>query len=214
MVLLLTVFSALFSVINPLGAMPVYLALTGNDSDLYRRQQVKKASIYLASILIVFFLVGSYIIDFFSISIESMRIAGGLIISKSGLDLLQSKSQYARGRAVTKEVQIEAQAKNDISFSPLAMPMLAGPGSISLLISYSLEIQQWYDYLIITAAVLLNAFVAYLILRVSPRLVRFLGESGLSALSRMMGFIVLSIGIQFFINGISPILKGIINTGF
>ncbi len=214
MVLLLTVFSALFSVINPLGAMPVYLALTGNDSDLYRRQQVKKASIYLASILIVFFLIGSYIIDFFSISIESMRIAGGLIISKSGLDLLQSKSQYARGRAVTKEVQIEAQAKNDISFSPLAMPMLAGPGSISLLISYSLEIAQWYDYLIITGAILLNALAAYLILRVSPRLVRFLGESGLSALSRMMGFIVLSIGIQFFINGISPILKGLISTGF
>lgn len=211
--LFIATFSALFSVVNPLGAMPVVLALTANDSPAWREIQVRKAAIYLACILIVFFLVGTYILDFFGISIEGLRIAGGIIISKSGIDLLRSKSEYSKGRAINKKVKEEALLKNDISFSPLAMPMLSGPGSISLLISLALELTVIWDYLLVIAAVLTMALVTYLILRVSPRLVSFLGESGISAMSRMMGFIVLAIGIQFIANGAIPMLKSVFNVG-
>ncbi|MFN3529690.1 MAG: MarC family NAAT transporter [Bacteroidia bacterium] len=205
--LFVATFSALFSVVNPLGAMPVFLALTANDSPAWREIQIRKAAIYLACILVAFFLIGSYILDFFGISIEGLRIAGGLIISKSGLDLLRSKSEYSKGRAINKKVKQEAMLKNDISFSPLAMPMLSGPGSISLLISLGLELSVVWDFLLVIAAVLTMALTTYLILRVSPRLVSFLGESGISALSRMMGFIVLAIGIQFVANGAIPMLQ-------
>jgi multiple antibiotic resistance protein len=157
--------------------------------------------------------VGTYILDFFGISIEGLRIAGGIIISKSGIDLLRSKSEYSKGRAINKKVKEEALLKNDISFSPLAMPMLSGPGSISLLISLALELTVIWDYLLVIAAVLTMALVTYLILRVSPRLVSFLGESGISAMSRMMGFIVLAIGIQFIANGAIPMLKSVFNVG-
>lgn len=211
--LFIATFSALFSVVNPLGAMPVVLALTANDSPAWREIQVRKAAIYLACILIVFFLVGTYILDFFGISIEGLRIAGGIIISKSGIDLLRSKSEYSKGRAIYKKVKEEALLKNDISFSPLAMPMLSGPGSISLLISLALELTVIWDYLLVIAAVLTMALVTYLILRVSPRLVSFLGESGISAMSRMMGFIVLAIGIQFIANGAIPMLKSVFAAG-
>lgn len=200
-------FSALFSVVNPLGAMPVFLALTSNDSPGWRRVQLRKAAIYLACILIVFFLIGTYILNFFGISIEGLRIAGGVIISKSGLDLLRSKSSYAKGRAITKRVKEEALQKDDISFSPLAMPVLSGPGSISLLISLALEISAFWEYAAIIGACIAIAVVTYLILLISPKLVRFLGESGISSLSRMMGFIVLAIGIQFIANGVVPMLK-------
>jgi multiple antibiotic resistance protein len=211
--LFIATFSALFSVVNPLGAMPVLLALTANDSPAWREVQVRKAAIYLACILIVFFLIGTYILDFFGISIEGLRIAGGIIISKSGIDLLRSKSEYSKGRAINKKVKEEALLKNDISFSPLAMPMLSGPGSISLLISLALELTVIWDYLLVIAAVLVMALVTYLILRVSPRLVSFLGESGISAMSRMMGFIVLAIGIQFIANGAIPMLKSVFGAG-
>lgn len=211
--LFIATFSALFSVVNPLGAMPVLLALTANDSPAWREVQVRKAAIYLACILIVFFLIGTYILDFFGISIEGLRIAGGIIISKSGIDLLRSKSEYSKGRAINKKVKEEALLKNDISFSPLAMPMLSGPGSISLLISLALELTVIWDYLLVIAAVLVMALVTYLILRVSPRLVSFLGESGISAMSRMMGFIVLAIGIQFVANGAIPMLKLVFGAG-
>jgi len=202
-------FSALFSVVNPLGAMPVYLALTQNDSPGWRRVQLRKAAIYLACILVVFFLVGTYILNFFGITIEGLRIAGGLIITKSGFDLLRSKGSYEKGRAITKKVKEEALHKTDISFSPLAMPMLSGPGSISLLISLALEISAFWEYAAIIGAIVAIAVVSYLILRISPKLVRFLGESGINSLSRMMGFIVLAIGIQFIANGVIPMLKEI-----
>lgn len=205
--LFIATFSALFSVVNPLGAMPVFLALTANDSPAWREIQIRKAAIYLACILIAFFLIGSYILDFFGISIEGLRIAGGIIIAKSGLDLLRSQSNYSKGRAINKKVKEEAMLKNDISFSPLAMPMMSGPGSISLLISLGLELTVVWDFLLVISAVLTMALTAYLILRVSPRLVSFLGESGISALSRMMGFIVLAIGIQFIANGAIPMLQ-------
>lgn len=191
--------------------MPVFLALTSNDTPAWRRIQLRKAAIYLACILIVFFLVGTYILNFFGITIEGLRIAGGIIITKSGLDLLRSKSNYSKGRAITKRVKEEALHKNDISFSPLAMPMLSGPGSISLLISLALEITAFWEYAAIIGAIIAIAATSYLILLVSPRLVRFLGESGISSLSRMMGFIVLAIGIQFIANGVIPMLKSLIS---
>ncbi len=190
--------------------MPVYLALTQNDSPGWRRVQLRKAAIYLACILVVFFLVGTYILNFFGITIEGLRIAGGLIITKSGLDLLRSKGSYEKGRAITKKVKEEALHKTDISFSPLAMPMLSGPGSISLLISLALEISAFWEYAAIIGAIVAIAVVSYLILRISPKLVRFLGESGINSLSRMMGFIVLAIGIQFITNGVIPMLKEIL----
>lgn len=155
-------------------------------------------------------MVGTYILNFFGITIEGLRIAGGLIITKSGFDLLRSKGSYEKGRAITKKVKEEALHKTDISFSPLAMPMLSGPGSISLLISLALEISAFWEYAAIIGAIVAIAVVSYLILRISPKLVRFLGESGINSLSRMMGFIVLAIGIQFIANGVIPMLKEIL----
>lgn len=199
-----TTLAALFSVVNPLGAMPVFLALTANDPPEWRNAQLKKATIYLAGILVVFFLVGNYILTFFNLSIDALRIAGGLIITSSGFDLLATKEDT---KGINDKVREEALVKSDISFSPLAMPMLAGPGSISLLISKSLEISNYWHYLGIIAAIVAVALIAYLILRVAPKLVVFLGESGIAALSRMMGFLVLAIGIQFIANGITPMIK-------
>ncbi|TVR76964.1 MAG: MarC family NAAT transporter [Chitinophagaceae bacterium] len=209
MELFFLIFTALFSVVNPLGAMPVFLALTANDAPEWRKSQAKKASLYVILILIVFFLVGTYILNFFGISIEGLRIAGGIIIAKSGLDLLGTSGQYERGRAISKKVKREAMLKNDISFSPLAIPMLAGPGSISLLISFALEIDIVTDYLIIISAIIAVGLITFIVLIVSPRLMEKIGESGSSAITRMIGFIVLAIGIQFIANGVIPMLRSI-----
>ena len=207
--LFLVTASALFSVLNPLGAMPVFLALTANDSENWRNVQNKRASIYVAAILIIFFLIGTYILNFFGISIEGMRIAGGIIIAQAGYELLNAKPENPSGKRINKKVKEEAITKRDISFSPLAMPLLAGPGSISLLISLALEHRSTLDYASIIAAVLVNALAVFLILRVAPRWVKFLGNSGIAAMSRMMGFIELAIGVQFIANGVIPLLKTI-----
>lgn len=203
--LFLSAFAALFSVVNPLGAMPVFLSLTTGETAQGRRQIALKASIYMVIILLVAFFVGNYILGFFGISVDAMRIAGGLIIIGSGFALLQG--EHAKNRAIDKKVKHEAIEKEDITLTPLAIPLLSGPGSISLLIGYFAKVDVWYDYITIAAVIVLCGIVSYLILAVAPKLVGRLGASGLNSLSRIMGFIVLSIGIQFIINGVSAVLR-------
>lgn len=203
--LILGVFTTLFSVVNPLGAVPVFLSLTADNSPALRKEQAKKACLYMVIILITFLLLGTYIMDFFSITIEGMKIAGGLIVIRSGYNLMDAT--YRKGKAISEKIEKEATAKEDISLSPLAMPMLSGPGSISLLISIGSENSSYMAYFLITIGVLLLALVTYGIFRFSPLLFDRLGQSGISAVSRIMGFIVITIGIQFIIAGIMPLLK-------
>ena len=208
MTLFLATFTALFSVVNPLGAMPVFVGLTASWENKQRNQQAIKAALFMAGILLIFFIGGSHIIGFFGITLEVLRIAGGLIIIKSGFDLLRAK--HEEGRGVTDKVKKSAQTREDISFSPLAMPMLAGPGSIALLIGMAAQSDKAMDYFWIIVAILAVALVSFGILIVAPRIVKLMGKSGISALSRMMGFIVLAIGIQYIANGVSPLLEKIL----
>jgi multiple antibiotic resistance protein len=198
-------FIALFTVVNPFGAMPVFLTLTADSTQEHRNRQAQKACLYFVSILIVFFLGGSYILNFFGISLESLRIAGGIIIIKSGLDLLNA--QYEKNKSIKKDVMEEASRKNDISFTPLAMPMLSGPGSISYLIGMAGAIEEQLQFVYVSVAIIITGISAYIILRMSPLFVKLLGKSGLVVLSKMIGFIVLALGIQFIVNGVSPLLE-------
>jgi MarC family membrane protein len=199
-------FAALFSIVNPLGAMPVFLSMTVRETPRERAGIVTKASIYLLIILLVSLFVGSYIMQFFGISINAMRIAGCFIILNSGFSMLGG--DFAKSRAIDDKVQSEAVAKSDISLTPLALPMLAGPGSISLLIGYGTRLDDVQGYITIVLAIIITALFTFLILRVSPRLVRYLGESGLNSISRIMGFIVVCVGVQYIINGVQAVLHG------
>ena len=193
-------FASLFSVVNPLGAVPFFLGMTPDYTARERAQTALRASLWFVVILLAFFFAGVAILDFFGITINAMRIAGGLIIMSSGYTLLQGK--FTEGRAINKQVREETLAKDDISFSPMAMPMLSGPGSISLLIGMYTENPDWSARIVIAAMVVALGILVFLILRSSPLLFRVLGVTGLKALSRIMGFLVMAIGIEFIINGI------------
>ncbi|MEM6722576.1 MAG: MarC family NAAT transporter [Bacteroidota bacterium] len=203
------VFASLFSVVNPFGAVPVFLAMTPDHTRSERRTTAKYTSFYFALILISFFLAGTYILSFFGISLDAMRIAGGLVILASGFTLLSGK--IAEGRAVGKKVQEEAIQKEDISFAPMAMPMLAGPGSISLLIGLGSEHTLMNDKVLIIGVILFTAAAVYGILRVAPMLQKVLGQAGINAISRIMGFLVMAIGIQLIIVGIVSLVSQVLN---
>ena len=201
-------FTTLFSVINPLGMMPVFLALTANDSQVYRSFQARKACMYMAGILTFFLFAGTFIMDFFNISLESLRIAGGIIVLRSGFELLNTKESNSLSKKSTQE----ALGKVDISLTPLAMPLLSGPGSIAATISMATryphnDAKKFIHLGFIFAAILLIGLISYLILHVSQRLLPFLGRTGLEATSKIMGFIAMTVGVQFIINGLMPLLK-------
>ncbi|MFK8101082.1 MAG: MarC family protein [Saprospiraceae bacterium] len=207
MELFVAVLASLFSVVNPLGAVPVFLAMTPDYDKAERSRTAFQTSLYVIVILISFFLGGAYILSFFGISLNAMRIAGGMVILSSGYALLNGK--FAESRAINKQVKAEALVKEDISFAPMAMPMLSGPGSISLLISLNAANPAWQDQLLITGVIIVTGIIIYFILNLSPLLFRVLGVAGLKAISRIMGFIVMAIGIQYTITGVVALVKAL-----
>ena len=198
--LLFASFSSLFSVVNPITAMPVFMSLTEDESDKEKARTARKASVYMFFVLIIFLLAGTYILSFFGISLPGIRIAGGLVIMRAGFSMLNPETG---GRKLSDEDEEAAKEKQDISFSPLAMPLLSGPGSIAVVIGFGSQASGVVDYVINGVAVFLVALLAWGILRVAPWLNKLIGKSGMTVITRMMGFIALAIGVQFVINGIA-----------
>ncbi len=192
--------ASLFSIVNPIGAVPIYVSLTSEQTVAERNSTALKTSLYALLILISFFLAGRYILGFFNLNVESMRIAGGIVILSSGFGLMNGR--FARRRGYDKQAEAEAHEKTDISFSPMAMPMLSGPGSISLLVSMFAIHQDWDARTLIIAAIFANGLLVYLILRFAPLLCRVFGTGGLNAVARIMGFLSMAVGVQYVIGGL------------
>jgi len=206
MELFIYIFAALFSVLNPIGTVPIFVGLTQHDDKKERSRISLWTAIDVFLILIISFFVGQYVLDFFGISIDALRIAGGLIIVSSGFSLLTGKFKKTRG--INKKVENDVQNRNDIALTPLAIPMLAGPGSISLLIAFYQDHQETHEIIIASLAILAVAFSIFIILRSAHYLSKILGASGIVAISRIVGFIVIAIGIQYIVSAIISIIKG------
>ncbi|RZJ63709.1 MAG: NAAT family transporter [Flavobacterium sp.] len=207
MELFIYVFAALFSVINPLGAVPIFVGLTADDSKKERSRISLWTAINVFIILVISFFVGQYVLTFFGISIDALRIAGGFIIVNSGFSLLTGK--FSKTRGVNKEVEEDAQQRNDIALSPLAIPMLAGPGSISLLIALHQDYTEMNEQLITVGAIAGVGLVIFLVMRSAHYLSRILGASGIVAISRIIGFIVIAIGVEYISSSVVNILQSI-----
>ncbi len=193
--LFISTFISLFSLINPLSAMPVFISLTNGFPKDHLFRTVRRASLYVFLVCLISFLIGEFVLDFFGVSIHALKIAGGIIISRSGFQLLNAQHK----KDVHGQIEDESRFKEDISFSPIAMPLLAGPGSISLLINLALQHEAYDAKAIVIAAVFMVCLSIYLILSSAPYILKYLGQSGLRTMSKIMGLLVLSIGIQMIV---------------
>lgn len=203
------VFAALFSVMNPLGTVPIFVGLTQEDTSPERSKTALLTSINILVILIVSFFTGKYILQFFGISIDSLRIAGGLIIVSSGFALLTGS--FSKHKGMDKRVKDDAFQREAVSLTPLAIPMLAGPGSISLLIGMYQEFQNIEERVIVLVAILTVCLATFVVLKSSHYIVKILGASGINAISRIIGFIVIAIGIEYISSSATNVLIKIFN---
>lgn len=208
MELFIYTFGALFSIMNPLGTVPVFVGLSQDSTKKERAVIAFWTTVNVLVILLFSFFAGKYILTFFGISLDSLKIAGGLIITSSGFALLTGKFAEHKGMK-KKGVKDDIQSRSEITLTPLAIPMLAGPGTISLLIAYNQEYTIIRDIGIIIGAIVFTSVVIYLILKSSHLIVRILGASGINALSRIIGFIVIAIGVEYIVSSILNIVKGI-----
>lgn len=188
----------LLPIINPLAAAPTFLAITEGDSDDRRREQARKGCLYMVGILVSFLIGGTFIMSFFGISIPGLRIAGGILMAGIGMSMLAAH----RTTEEEKEEREAARRKVDVSFSPLAMPMLSGPGSIAVTLGFTSLATGPVDYLAIIAGIGVVALITYLVLRLAGRIVLFIGPVGLNAMTKIMGFLIMCIGVQFVVNGV------------
>jgi multiple antibiotic resistance protein len=201
MELFLSTLLALFSVINPLGTVPIMVSLTKDDS-VYERNRISfSTSLNVFIILLISYFFGKFILIFFGISINSLRIAGGLIIASSGFALLTGSFTKHKGMK-KNEVKEDIVKRNEISLTPLAIPMLAGPGSISLLISMNQNVNLLSSYIIVSTAILSVCIICFLILRSSFLIVKLFGASGINAISRIIGMILIAMGIEYVISSL------------
>ncbi|MCC6372731.1 MAG: MarC family NAAT transporter [Bacteroidia bacterium] len=206
----ITILIGLFSLINPLSALPVYLGLTQEYSEENKLKTLKKTCVYIFIICIISYYLGVYLLNFFGITIPALRVAGGLIIFRSGWQLLNLKHKKELGDNMNEE-----DKKEDISFSPLAMPLLAGPGSMSFLITLYSERSDELNAALkqdlwAAIAILIVSLSIYFIFKYAPRLMKYTGKAGLNSLSKVMGFIVIGIGIQMIISSVTTVLKTIL----
>lgn len=199
--LILATIVALLPITNPVSTAALFMSITGDRTPEERRKQAFKASVYTIGILIVFLITGTLIMEFFGISIPGLRIAGGVMVIRVAYSMLKAENEEIKPE--TKEEAIE---KSDVSFTPLAMPSLSGPGAIAVTIGLAAGTDRWTDFTAIILGIVLTVLAAFLTLRASDKILKFFGATGVNALSKIMGFLLLCVGIQFLIDGITDIV--------
>lgn len=198
---------------NPLTTVALFLGLAGNMNSAQRNQQSKMASIYVFAIMMVAYYAGQVVMNTFGISIPGLRIAGGLIVAFIGFRMLfPPQKAHEAPEVKTKSEELEEEPTANIAFVPLAMPSTAGPGTIAMIISSAATIRDsstFPEWVVWVAPPLIFAAVSLILwgcLRSSGAIMRLVGKGGIEAISRLMGFLLVCMGVQFIINGVLEII--------
>ena len=198
---------AILPIVNPLGAVPLVIAVASHLPEQERLRQIRRACIYTFVLMSSFLVAGSLIMSFFGISIPGMRIAGGMIVAFLGFGMLFPGAEAGQGK-----VPQPGEIRHDIAFTPLAMPGLSGPGTFAVVMSLSSQAsarQGWdriADFLGVATGILVVVVISWSVLRAAEKFNRILGATGMVALTRLMGFLMICIGVQFIINGLVVVL--------
>lgn len=204
----LLVVAALFPIVNPVGGAPVFLAMTGDCTPAVRAVLAKRTAINAFILLLGSIFIGTYVLDFFGLSIPIVQVAGGVVVCAAGWDLLR---QDSTALGATQILPTHASAIASRAFYPLTLPLTVGPGSISVAITIGANHPRTVEGVIVNGTAdaigaLLVAASVFVCYRYADRLRRALGESGTSVVVRLSAFILLCIGVQILWNGVSALL--------
>lgn len=204
----LLAFTSFFTLINPLGTMPIFMTMTKELDQAHRTRTAKKASLVAFFTVIAFAFSGQLLFSFFGISVNSFRIVGGIIFFLMGMDMLQARL----ARMKVQDDQVKSYV-NDISVTPLAIPMICGPGAMTnaIVMMEDADTTLMKGALIIAIALVL--LLTYIILYSSSKIIKLLGETGNNVMMRLMGLIVMVIAVEFFLSGLRPIIADMFGTG-
>jgi multiple antibiotic resistance protein len=192
--------TSVFFLVDPFAVIPMFLAITADSPQDERRLMARRAAWTCAIVLSVFAVAGSLIFKMFGITLPAFKIAGGIILLQIGMDMLQARQS---GTKVTPEETMEGSAKEDASIIPLGMPMLAGPGAISTVMVLVGESHTIWQHVVVYVTILLTAYISFLVLAGADGVRRYLGETGIRILMRLMGLLLVALAVQFVANGLT-----------
>lgn len=196
-------FASVLFIVDPIAVIPTYLVITSGETPAERARTALRACVAAAVLLSVFAAAGRYIFELFGITLPAFRIAGGFILWLVAMDML-------RGQRTTQETPaeiVEGQEKDDVAVTPLAMPMLAGPGAISTVMVLAGQARGPSQGVVVYGSIVLTAFACWISLRLGDRLMARLGRTGIRILTRLMGLLLAAVAVQFVITGVSDAMQ-------
>ena len=199
-------FTTFFTIINPLGVMPIFMTMTSELDKESRKATAKKAILASFVTVIIFAFTGQVLFKFFGISVNSFRVVGGIIFFLMGMDMLQARL----GKVKIQESEIKTYV-NDISITPLAIPMICGPGAITNAIVMMEDAKTVEMQAVLIGAIIVVLGITLAILLSAGKIIKLLGQTGNNVLMRLMGLIIMVIAIEFFLSGFKPIFQEIIS---
>ena len=194
----LVAFSAIFFVVDPVGVVPIFIAMTHGDSKEQLRDTARRASLVAAALLIFFALFGTFLFKFVGVTLSAFRVAGGIVLLITALDMLRARQSETR---TSPEEAQEATGKEDVAIVPLAIPLLAGPGAIATVMVLMSRAAGAVSVAAVVISIVITMAASYFLLRGASLVQRVLGQSGVSVLQRVMGLLLAAIAVQFIAEG-------------
>ncbi len=198
--------SAVFVVVDPVAAVPFFLALTAGEDEARRARTARRAATAAYLVLTFFALAGAIVFKLLGITLAAFKMAGGVLLLLTAVDMLRSRAPEAR---ITQSEVQDGAVKEDVAIVPLAMPLLAGPGSVAtvvVLMGRARAGERWWQVIPVLGAIALTALTAYVLFRFANRVDRVLGRTGLSILERVAGLLLAAIAFQFLLDGLGDVL--------
>ncbi|MDP5253755.1 MULTISPECIES: YchE family NAAT transporter [unclassified Vibrio] len=199
-------FLGLVAAVNPVGIMPIFVSLTGHMSEEEKNKTAVTAHVSVAIILVISLLAGQWLLDMFSISLDSFRVAGGMLLMTIAFSMMSGKLGEDKQN---KQEKSEYVSREQIGVVPLAMPLMAGPGAISSTIVFGARYPSTLDTFGIIMTIVVFSLCSWLLFRSARLIVRFLGQTGINVITRIMGLILGALGIEFMANGLRHLFPGL-----
>ena len=199
-------FVGLLSIVNPVGAIPIFINITNNQTSEARHRTARVTALATILVLFISLVAGDTILYFFGISIPSFRVGGGILILLMAISMMHAHVSPA---IHTEEEAQDVADKNSVAIVPLGIPLLAGPGAISTVILYAHRSSDPIHYLILGTIILMVAGITWLCLRSASLVTALIGKTGINVFTRIMGLIMAAIGVEFITNGLRQLLPGL-----
>jgi multiple antibiotic resistance protein len=201
------VFTAILVIVNPVGAIPVFISLTGDQSPSKRKRTAHTAAISVAVVLTVTAFVGEAILKFFGISIPSFRVAAGILLLLMALAMLHAKQSTSKHSPEEAE---EAAGQDSVAVVPLTIPLMTGPAAMSTVIIYVNKASGWFDTGFVIASGIVVAFIVWIALRLATPIASALGKTGMNIVIRVMGLLLAAIAVEFITGGLGKLFPGLL----